>query len=149
MPHRAGYHWHIFATGAIEMPTIQVETEQILNAALQLPPLELDQLLARLQTLRRKTKVPRLSQSESELLRSINQGAPAQLQQRHDALRRKRRRQKLTRKEQQELLSLSKQMEQLDVERLRHLAELAQLRDISLPDLMKQLGIETSEPEYD
>jgi uncharacterized sporulation protein YeaH/YhbH (DUF444 family) len=131
------------------MPTIQIEAEQLLNAALQLPPLELDQLLARLQTLRRKTKVPRLSQPESELLRRINQGVPAQLQQQHDALRRKRRRQKLTRKEQQELLSLSKQIEQLDVERLQHLAELAQLRNISLPDLMKQLGIEAPEPEYD
>ena len=131
------------------MPTIQVEAEQLLNAALQLPPLELDQLVARLQTLRRKTKVPRLSQPESELLRRINQGVPAQLQQRYDALRRKRRRHKLTRKEQQELLSLSKQMEHLDVERLRHLAELAQLRNISLPDLMRQLGLEAPEPEYD
>ncbi|MBO0858403.1 MAG: hypothetical protein J2P21_08065 [Chloracidobacterium sp.] len=129
------------------MPTIQVEGEQILNAALQLPPLELDQLLARLKTLRRKTKVPRLSQPESELFRRINQGVPAQLQQRHDALRRKRRRQKLTRKEQQELLSLSKQMEQLDVERLQFLAELAQLRNISLPDLIRQLGLEAPEPE--
>jgi uncharacterized sporulation protein YeaH/YhbH (DUF444 family) len=131
------------------MPTIQVEAEQLLNAALQLPPLELDQLVARLQTLRRKTKVPRLSQPESELLRRINQGVPAQLQQRYDALRRKRRRHKLTRKEQQELLSLSKQMEQIDAERLQHLAELAQLRNTSLPDLMRQLGLEAPEPEYD
>jgi hypothetical protein len=131
------------------MPTIQVEAEQLLNAALQLPPLELDQLVARLQTLRRKTKVPRLSQPESELLRRINQGVPAQLQQRYDALRKKRRRHKLTRKEQQELLSLSKQMEHLDAERLQHLAELAQLRDVSLPDLMRQLGLEAPEPEYD
>lgn len=131
------------------MPTIQVEAEQLLNAALQLPPLELDQLVARLQTMRRKTKVPRLSQPESELLRRINQGVPAQLQQRYDALRRKRRRHKLTRKEQQELLSLSKQMEQIDAERLQHLAELAQLRNISLPDLMRQLGLEAPEPEYD
>lgn len=130
------------------MPTIQVEAEQLLNAALQLPPLELDQLVARLRTLRRKTKVPRLSQPESELLRRINQGVSAQLQQRYDALRRKRRRHKLTRKEQQELLSLSKQIEQFDAERLQHLAELAQLRNISLPDLMRQLGIEAPEPEY-
>jgi hypothetical protein len=131
------------------MPTIQVEAEQLFDAALQLPPLELDQLVARLQTLRRKTKVPRLSQPESELLRRINQGVPAQLQQRSGALRRKRSRQKLTRKEQQELLSLSKQIEHLDLERLRHLAELAKLRDISLPDLMRQLGLKAPEPEYD
>jgi len=60
------------------MPTIQIETEQLLNAALQLPASELDQLVARLQVLRRQTKVPRLSVKESELLQRINQGVPAQ-----------------------------------------------------------------------
>jgi hypothetical protein len=131
------------------MPTIQIEPEQLLNAALQLPPLELDQLLARIQALRGETKAPRLSLPEAELLRRINQGAPAQLQQRYDALRRKRRRHKLTRAEQKELLSLSKQMEQHDVERLRLLAELAQIRKLALPDLMRQLGLNPPEPEYD
>lgn len=131
------------------MPTIQIETEQLLNAALQLPPLELDQLLARLQALRGQTKAPRLSLPEAELLRRINQGLPAQLQRRYDALRRKRRRHKLTRAEQQELLSLSKQMEQHDVERLQQLAELARLRQLVLPDLMRQLGLDPPEPEYD
>lgn len=131
------------------MPTIQIETEQLLQAALQLPPLELDQLLARLQALRGKTSAPRLSLPEEELLRRINQGAPTQLQQRYDALRRKRRRHKITRAEQQELLSLSKQIEQLDVERLQQLAALARLRQLALPDLMQQLGINPPEPEYD
>lgn len=131
------------------MPTIQIEPEQLLNAALQLSPLELDQLLARIRALRDETKAPRLSLPEAELLRRINQGAPAQLQQRYDALRRKRRRHKLTRAEQCELLSLSQQMEQLDVERLRLLAELARLRQLALPDLMRQLGLNPHEPEYD
>ena len=131
------------------MPTIQIETEQLLHAALQLSPRELDQLLARLQALRGHTKVPRLSLPEAELLRRINQSIPAQLQQRHDALRRKRRRHKLTRAEQQELLSLSQQMEQLDVERLQLLAELAQIRQLTLPALMQQLGLNPPEPEYD
>jgi hypothetical protein len=143
------YHCRVLQKERIVMPTIQIETEQLLNAALQLSPRELDQLLARLRALRGKTKAPRLSLPEAELLRRINQGVPPQLQQRYDALRRKRRRRKLTRAEQQELLSLSKQMEQLDVERLQLLAELAQMRQLTLPELMEQLGLHPPEPEYD
>lgn len=131
------------------MPTIQIETEQLLNAALQLPPPELDHLVARLQVLRRKSKAPRLSVKESELLRQINQGIPADLQQRHAALRKKLRRTKLSATERHELLALTKQMEQFDVERLQQLAELAKLRGLSLLDLMKQLGLKPPEPEYD
>ncbi|MDQ3011700.1 MAG: STAS/SEC14 domain-containing protein [Acidobacteriota bacterium] len=131
------------------MSTIQNETEQIVNAASQLPPPELDQLVARLQALRRQTNLPRLPVQESELLRRINQGAPAELQRRYDALRRKRRRSELSRKERQELLSLTQQIEQSDVERLQLLAQLATLRKLSLPELMRQLGLEPPEPEYD
>lgn len=131
------------------MPTIYIETEQIMNAASQLPLPELDQLVAQLQTLRRQANLPRLPVQESELLRRINQSAPTELQQRYDALRRKRRRSKLSRQEQQELLSLTQQMEQLDVERLQLLAQLATLRKLSLPELMRQLGLESPEPEYD
>jgi len=131
------------------MPTIHIETEQIMNAASQLPLPELDQLVAQLQTLRRQANLPRLPVQESELLRRINQSAPTELQQRYDALRRKRRRSKLSRQEQQELLSLTQQMEQLDVERLQLLAQLATLRKLSLPELMRQLGLEPPEPEYD
>lgn len=131
------------------MPTIQIETEQLMTAALQLPPLELDQLLARLQAVRGKRKSSSLSLPEAQLMRQINQGAPVEIQQRYDTLKRKRRRQKLTRAEQQELLSLSKQLEQLDVERLRLIAELAQIRRVSLPELMQQLGLEPPEPQYD
>ena len=131
------------------MPTIHIETEQIMNAASQLPLPELDQLVAQLQTLRRQANLPRLPVQESELLRRINQSAPTELQQRYDALRRKRRRSKLSRQEQQELLSLTQQMEQLDVERLQLLAQLATLRKLSLPELMQQLGLEPPEPEYD
>lgn len=131
------------------MPTIQIETDQLVKAALQLPPLELEQLVARLQGLRRPTTAPRLSAKETELLRQINQGPPAELQRRFDVLRRKRQRAKLSRAEQQELLTLTQQLEQVDVARLQWLAQLAELRQVSLPVLMRQLGLEPPEPEYD
>jgi hypothetical protein len=131
------------------MPTIQIETDQLVKAALQLPPLELEQLVAKLQGIRRQSSAPRLSAKETELLRQINQGPPAELQRRFDVLRRKRQRIKLNRAEQQELLTLTQQLEQLDVTRLQWLAQLAELRQVSLPVLMQQLGLEPPEPEYD
>jgi hypothetical protein len=131
------------------MPTIQIETDQLVKAALQLPPLELEQLVAKLQGLRRQTTAPRLSAKETELLRQINQGPPAELQRRFDLLRKKRLRTKLSRAEQQEMLALTQQFEQVDVARLQWLAQLAELRQVSLPALMQQLGLEPPEPEYD
>ena len=131
------------------MPTIQIEAEQLLNAARQMPRTEFDNFVEKLLQLRHQAKATRLSEHESELLRTINQGAPEQLQQRYDALLKKRRKNMLTRTEHRELLALTQQMEQCDVERLRLLAELAKLRGLSLPELMRQLGLEPPEPDYD
>ncbi|MEW6208877.1 MAG: STAS/SEC14 domain-containing protein [Acidobacteriota bacterium] len=130
------------------MPTIEIESEQLLNAALQMSKSELEDFLAKLFAAKAREYAPVLSQRESELFRKINQGLPAQQRKRYDALIRKRRRSKLTGAERAELLALTQQMEQFDVERLKCMAELAQLRGIPLPDLMKQLGLEPPEPEY-
>ena len=124
------------------MPTIQIEAEQLLNAALQMPRAEFDRFVEKLLQLRRQARAPGLSARESELLLTINQGAPEQLGKRYDTLRKKHRKNKLSRAEHQELLGLTQQMEQCDVERLRLLAELAQLRGLPLPELMRQLGLE-------
>ena len=123
------------------MPTIQVEMEQLLNAALQLPRAELDQFVKKLLSLRRQSEIPQLPMRESELLLKINQGVPAQLQQRFDQLVEIRRDNTLTPGEYQELLALTEQIEQFDVERLQWLIELAQLRGLTLDELMQQLGI--------
>ncbi len=133
------------------MSTSQINAEQLLDAALQLPPAEFEKFFAQLQKLqsrRPKPQAPRLSAKESMLLRQINEGVPPQLQKRAAALRRKQLQTRLTRAEQQERETLIQQMEQLDVERLQRLAELARRRNISLPDLMQQLGLEPAEPEY-
>jgi hypothetical protein len=128
-----------------------LNAEQLLDAALQLPPAEFEKFFAQLQKLQAKhskPQVPRLSARESTLLRQINEGVPSQLQKRSAALRRKQLQTRLTRAEQRELEMLIQQMEQLDVERLQRLAELARIRNVSLRDLMQQLGLEPAEPEY-
>ena len=130
------------------MPSIQVDTEQLLQAAAQLPRFEFEKFLTKLHALRRQADVPHLSQRESELLRQINQSLPQPIQKRYEALRKRRRNSSLTAAEEREFLALTKQREQFDVERLQSLAELARLRDITLPALLQQLGIQTPEPEY-
>ncbi|MBA2645475.1 MAG: STAS/SEC14 domain-containing protein [Pyrinomonadaceae bacterium] len=130
------------------MPTIQTEADQLLDAVLRLPSPEFDKFITKLQVLRRRSEIPRLPERESELLRKINQGVPHQLHRQYETLRRKRRQSKLTRDELQNLLALTEQMEQFDVERLKLIAELAELRGLPLPELMHQLGLEPSAPEY-
>ncbi len=130
------------------MSTSQNNAQQLLDAALRLPPAEFEKFFAQLQKLRPKPHAPRLSAKESTLLRQINEGVPPHLPKRAAALRRKQLQTRLTRAEQQELATLIQQMEQLDVERLERLAELARLRNISLSDLMQQLGLEPAAPEY-
>jgi len=130
------------------MQTIQTEADQLLDAVLRLPSPEFDKFITKLQVLRRRSEIPRLPERESELLRKINQGVPHQLHRQYETLRRKRRQSKLTRDELQNLLALTEQMEQFDVERLKLIAELAELRGLPLPELMHQLGLEPSAPEY-
>lgn len=123
------------------MPTIRIETEQLLHAALQLPRAELEQFVARRLMLSIRQNTPRLTQAESELLLKIKQGLPPAMQQKLDELIAKRQTQTLTSEEHQELMRLTEHIEKADAERLQHLLKLASLRNISLDELMQQLGI--------
>lgn len=123
------------------MPTIQVETEQLFQAALQMPRAELEQFVARLLALKISQDTPHLSHAESELLVKINQGLPSATQQRLDTLIAKRQAHTLTVGEHQELLQMTAQIEQHDAERVQHLIALAALRHVTLDALMQQLGL--------
>jgi preprotein translocase subunit SecA len=115
---------------------------QLLNSAAQLEMTDLEQLAQQVNVLLAQRKVPSLSASEAELLQNINQGLPAHTQHRYDELRAKLRAETLTSAEHQEFLELVDLVEQADAERLQHLITLAQLRQVSLPTLMHQLGIQ-------
>jgi hypothetical protein len=71
----------------------------------------------------------------------INQGPPSDIQRRFRKLNRKRKAETITPEEHQELLALIDRIEQFDVERVKYLAELANLRGKSLTALMKELDI--------
>jgi hypothetical protein len=130
------------------MPSIQIDTEQLLQAAAQLPHFEFEKFLVKLHTLRRQAEVPHLSEQEAGLLRKINQPFPMAQQKRYELLRRNRQAKRLPATDEREFMNLTKEREQFEVERLQSLAELARLREISLPELLQVLGIKTPEPEY-
>ena len=127
----------------IIMPTVQIAADQLLEAARQLPPPELNQLVERLVAWRTQllNAVPRLSADETTLLLKINQGFAPAPQQRYDELLEKRDARTLTPDEYQELLALTDQVEAFNVERVQALADLARLRQVSLSEVMNQLGL--------
>ncbi len=78
-------------------------------------------------------------------MRRINQGITPNKQVRFDELTAKRRADTLTSSEHQELLELLDLIEQHDVKRMEALAELAQLRNLPIRVLIKDLGIHPSD----
>jgi predicted alpha/beta-fold hydrolase len=79
--------------------------------------------------------------TENILLQKIAQTLPTAIQQRYNDLRAKLQAETLTPAEHQELLNLTDTIEQFDADRLQHLLELAQLRQISLPELLDRSGM--------
>ena len=127
------------------MPTIQIEanlsSEQLLNAARQMPRRELARFLEQVLRLRANHERGKLSIAESKLLLKINQPVPANVQLRYDELLARRDARTLSTDEQQELLRLTDEVELLEAERMKRLIELAQLRQVSLDEVFKQLGL--------
>lgn len=119
---------------------------QLLAAAEQLTNSELGKFVNELLALRAKREAPILPNQEAELIQAINQGLPDDLQARYHELIQKRLDETLTDLEHEEFMRLNKQVEAMNVTRVMNLVSLAKLRQLSLPDLMQQLGI--PEPVY-
>jgi DNA primase large subunit len=123
------------------MPTMPIQTDDLLQAALQLPPVELEKFVTRLFTIKARERVSVLSEREAELLSQIYQGLPPNTQQRLNELIEKRQAYTITKAELQELIALTNQVELFDAVRLERLIELAHLRNVPLEQLIRQLGL--------
>ena len=123
------------------MPTIQIETEQLLEAALQMPQSDFEQFVSRLFSIKARERAPVLSEREAELLQQIYLGLPPATQNRLNELIKKRQSYTITDDELLELNMLTNEVELFDAERLRHLTELAHLRNVPLATLIRLLGI--------
>lgn len=127
------------------MPSIevrsQVSLDELLNGVAQLEARELEHFISQVLTLRARRMAPSLANEEAGLLEKINQGLSPTLQQRYDVLTAKRRAEALTSEEHLELLDLIELIERADAERVRALTGLAQLRNVSVKELMAELDI--------
>ena len=125
---------------------INLNLDQLIAGVAQLETPELEQFLGQVSHLLAQRKSANLPPQESNLLQQINQKLPPDIQQRCNQLREQKRTESLNTDEYQELLQLVDRVETADAERLEKLLQLAHLRNIPLPELMKQLEIETPSP---
>jgi hypothetical protein len=115
--------------------------DELIKAANQLSENDLDRLLQEVAVLRAQRKAHVLPAQEARLLHKINQGIPSELRAQYQTLCAKREAEILTEQEHQTLIQLSNQIEQLGAQRLEALVNLAQLRRVSLQNLMETLDI--------
>ncbi|MDX2241910.1 MAG: STAS/SEC14 domain-containing protein [Leptolyngbyaceae cyanobacterium bins.302] len=102
---------------------------------------DLEDFASQVLVLRAKRRSLSLSQSESELLSKINQGLPSELWERVEQLRAKQDDETLTSEERSEMIGLTEKIETANVERVKLLAELADLRGVPLSKLMQDLEV--------
>jgi hypothetical protein len=132
---------------AMENMQISPSTNSILMAVRQMPIAEMEQLVDQVIAIRAERIAPHLTADESALLARVNQGLPGDNRVRLRALIEKRDDETITASEWQELAALTDQLELLHADRLAALAELAQLRGVTLAEVISQLGIQF--PDHD
>jgi hypothetical protein len=121
---------------------MHLSVSEILNSAKELEPQKLDELFKELSTLRLQRKgTTLLSALEATLLSNINTEFDPQHLDRLKYLDWKLELGALSAEEEQELLQLAEAFETYSVERLQNLTQLAMLRQISIDQLMEQLGL--------
>jgi hypothetical protein len=131
----------------ISMQTIEIQKgvkvgfEDLLKGAAQMGTEDLEKFMDRLGSMLARRKAPKPSERELELLKMIYEPLKAKTQRRYDLLNAKLREERISTKEHKELLTLVEAAEEHNVDWLKALIELAQLRGISVEDLMVQLGL--------
>jgi hypothetical protein len=116
--------------------------DELIKAANQLNETDLDQLLHQVVFLRARRKTQVLPEKEAQLLLTINQSISPDLRTNYQDLRAKKEAETLSAQEYETLIQISNQIEQIGAQRIEALAKLAQLRQVSLLDLMATLGIQ-------
>lgn len=101
----------------------------------------LESVTARLSQTGSQRQLENLAPAEAHLIGQINHSFDAVPWEYYHALIEKRQAETLTDEEQARLIAISDQIEEANVERLTYLAALADLRHITLPDLMDLLEI--------
>ncbi len=129
------------------MPTVQVKSkieidfDEVLNGIASLEANVMEQFVDKVIALQAQRRARSLPKNEAELLQKIYQGPPVEIRKRHAELNLRLHEETITPDEHQELLQLIDRLELADAERLKHLIELAGIRNVSVDLLMSQLDI--------
>ena len=131
------------------MTTLEIKSKlpltDLLESLQQLESDELGEVAATAVRLRANQRGQVLSDQETVLLQQINKGLLPVEQVKMDSLIAKREAENLTEAELAELISLSNLVEEIHVERLAALIELAALRNISLESLKNSLNLPSNQ----
>ncbi len=124
------------------MANLEVSTENLLNAVVQLPAKEFERFIEKARKLRQNPTKSRWTKSEIEMIRSLNNCVlSSEKQNRFNKLVKKRRAEKITESELEELITLTDESESLNVKRIEILAQLATAKNKTLPEIMDELEI--------
>ncbi|MEY2428060.1 MAG: hypothetical protein QOJ40_945 [Verrucomicrobiota bacterium] len=119
----------------------KVTPTQVLEDMARLTVRQLETVIERATLLRLQKRKRVLSARESDLLHAINRGLSAEKSARLDQLEQKLRQETITHHEHEQLLRLTDELERLGAQRLKALIELAALRKMSVPKLMREMGL--------
>lgn len=120
---------------------------QILDAVEQLPTNELEDFVSRVLVFQAKRRAKDLPEAEARLLKNIYRKFSSEKLARLRKLKEKRQAKELNEVEYEELAALTDSLEEFHAQRMKSLVKLAQIRGISLEEMMTQLGIKL--PDYD
>ncbi len=124
---------------------LEVTTENLLNATVQMPENEFNSFVEKAKELRQNGETMQgVPPAEADLLHKINTIFPSEKRQRYSELYARFKSDDLRENEYEELLELSNEFEILNAKRLEYIGELAQLRGQSLEQVMDFFEITNS-----
>ena len=124
--------------------SVEITTENLLNAVTQMPEREYERFIEKANKLRKKHFTDKKSRKESDLIFKINTIFPTDKRERYNELYARFRESNLSETEHQELLSLNEEFEILNAKRIKYVSELAKLRHQTLEEVIADLQIKSS-----
>jgi hypothetical protein len=127
--------------GDMSVQNAKINSENLLQAVVNLPKNEFERLIADAKRLRRNLPANR-ADKEIRLIKKVNESVLSDAERaRFDELIEKRRDEIISDNELDELLVLTDKSEELNVKRLKYLVKIAGIRNKNLREVMKELEI--------
>lgn len=114
---------------------------ELLNTAQQLSDREFEDFFEKMQVLHEKKSLDQITREEKRLLQKINAGLSSRILLRWNYLIARRDNRSITPAEHTELLKLTETIEKFDLNRLKWMAQLAEIRSIPLEQVPQYYGL--------